>query len=192
MKKILITFAAILGILFAGTSFAGSGAYVIVAPTASTYTEKSEGGITVFTRSDVSKKGTAMGFSGTSNCQVIDISKLDGISERPQMTFQFLSLTGATYCPPLTGTTIGAFLKGSNVDSPGAWNKASSTAVLSGSSINALTGDTQVGVSINPLTSSINTGVTPYRFYRVDFVSGVSAEKAGAGNLIPVGALFIR
>jgi len=126
---------------------------------------------------DSTTRGGAMGLSGTSTCPVIDLSKLRDIDGR--FTFQLKSLGGATNVP-LGTSTITVSWKGSNVNDASAWANANTNTFIS--AINALTGATDVGYDINDSGS----GVTPYRFIRLQYTNGA------AGNIAPLGVLFVR
>ena len=156
--------------------------YVIeVYPSDATYTQKMVEGVTVFTRSDVSKKNQAMGFSETQACQVIDLKtmEIDGY-----FTYQFSSLRGVTDVP-VSGTSISVHWRGSNIDTPAAWVNATQNTIVDG--VNAFSGLTDVGYDMNDIT-----GVTPFRFMRVEFESGISKELGGNGNIRPIGILHIK
>lgn len=186
MKKILI--GAIGLVLVPCVAFAqlAKPYYVEITPVTSTYVQKTDGDGMVYyeKRPDISLRATKMGFSGTSTCAVIDTTKMamaDGY-----FTFQFNPLSGATKSVPLTGTTITVAWKGSNVDNPVAWALAPTNTIING--INALSGATSIVYDMN----SIGSGVTPYRFIRFQYTSGVSAQLSGNGNLIPIGILHVR
>ena len=129
-----------------------------------------------------------MGFSGTSNCQVVDLTDYD--LEGGYFSFQLQALTGATGSPPTSGTTISAFWRVSDVDSAGAWVAATQNTIFSG--INALTGATNIPYILYATLANGTSGVTSCRYMRLEYTSGVSANPAGNGNLIPVGVLFGR
>lgn len=156
--------------------------FVELVPVTSTYEERVESGITTWQRTDVSHKGDIMGFSGTSSCQVIDLSKLKDIDG--YFTFQFKILAG-TSNTPVSGTTISFHFRGSNIDSETAWLQATKNTIING--INAFSGNTNIGYDLNSIT-----GVVPFKYFRGEFESGVSAELNGNGNLKPVGVFMIR
>jgi len=185
MKRIIVSTLILgMGLMFSISAYAKT--YEIeIAPSTATYTQVKKSGITEFKRSDVNKRVTFMGFSGTSACQVIDTD--DWVDVDGRLTFHFKSLTGTTpTAVPVSGTTISAHWRGSVIDSPSAWINATQNTFIDG--INAFSGATDVSVDIN----DFGTGVTPYRYFRVEIESGVSAELGGAGNIIPVGTLFVR
>lgn len=130
-------------------------------------------------------RGTAMGFSGTSVCPVIDLSAydMDGY-----LSFQMKSLSSATGYLPSSGTTISAAWRVSNIDSPAAWVVATINPIFTG--INAFSGATAVAYPIQATLANGLTGVSPYRYIRLEFTSGV---QVGTGsNIIPIGVLFGR
>lgn len=179
MKTLFIGIVAFF--MMIGTAVAGT-YYIEVSPTTATYEQKVEDGVTVFQRSDVSNKGDRMGFSGTSTCQVIDLHKLRDIDG--YYTYQFKLLSGVTVTP-VAGTTVSVHWKGSNVDTTSAWAFATKNTVING--VDARTGITSVGYDMNDIT-----GVTPFRYMRIEFESGISNDLSGAGNLIPIGILQVR
>jgi len=157
--------------------------YVEIYPVTTTYTEKVRGGVTGYTRSETSQKGNAMSFSGTSNCNVVDLQYLTGIEGK--FTFQFLMLSGTTSALPVSGTSVSVHWRGTNVDSSSAWVQATKNTIING--VNAFSGITNVGYYLNDIT-----GVTPFRFVRIETESGVSADLGGGGNIKTVGVLYIR
>ena len=178
MKKLII------GIIFFGLMNVQAYAkeyFVEIAPVTSSYTERVEDGVTVFVRSDVPHKGDRMGFSGTSTCQVIDIGRIEADG---YFTYQFKMLAGTTNVP-MAGTTVSVHWRGSNVDSGAAWVNATKNTIIDG--INAFSGITNVGYDMNDIT-----GVTPFKFMRFEFDSGISEQLTGEGNIRPVGLLHIK
>lgn len=149
--------------------------------TETTYTQSIATGVTLFKRSDVSKRNLKMGFSGTSVCQVIDTYDMDVDG---YFTFQFKSLMGVTDVP-VSGTSVSVHWRGSDIDSDAAWLDATKNTIING--INAFSGITDVGYDINDIT-----GVTAFKYMRLEFESGIAASTGGAGNIRPVGVLHIR
>lgn len=143
-------------------------------------------------------KGGAMGFSGTSVCSVIDLYQIKDIDG--YLSFQFKTLTGTTNtttwvsgdtiytaAPPVSGTTVSVHVRLSNIDTAAAWAAATKNTIVNG--VNAYSGATNVGYYLNSIMPS---GVTPFRFLRPEFESGVSADTGGNGNIKPLGVLFVR
>ena len=179
MKKLFISilaFCMLSGLAFAETY------YVEIAPVTATYEQRVEDGVTVYQRADVSHKGERMSFSGTSVCQVLDLHKLKTIDGR--FTYQFRMLAG-TSDVPVSGTSVSVHWKGSDIDTASAWVQATKNTIVNG--INAFSGITDVGYDVNDIT-----GVTPFRYMRIEFESGISKELGGAGNIRPIGVLQIR
>ena len=185
MKRIMASIL-MLGMVLVIPLLASAKPYVIeVYPTDATYTQVKQSGITVYKRSDVSKRLTLMGFSGTSECQVIDTADWEDV--RGRLTFQFKSITGTTpTSTPVSGTTISAHWRGSVEDSPEAWTVANKNTFIDGT--NAFSGNTKFGYDINDYGS----GVTPFRYFRIEYESGISKELGGGGNIVPLGTLFVR
>ena len=126
----------------------------------------------------------SMSFSGTSTCPVIDTKNMRFI-DNGRFTFHFVSLGGTTSVP-VSGTTVSVHWRGAGVNTASAWDSAAKNTFIDG--INAFSGNTNIGYDLNDYGS----GVTPFRYIRLEFESGVSADTGGAGNLKPLGVLFIR
>jgi len=182
MKKTLLTIMALF--LMVSVCYAEKmGTYVEVYAVTTQYTptKVDKDGVTTFQMGSVTPTKNQMGYSGTSPCQVIDLGNMDidGF-----FTFQMKSITGTTIVP-LGGTTITAKWKGTNINIPSAWDIATANTIFDG--INVLTGATNIGYDITDIT-----GVTPFRYFRIEWLSGASKDMTNRSGVTPVGILFIR